>query len=95
MPAFMSSLTTTAVVEEPKAAQTRITPGTTYVAYDVSTRMAPPNRYTNISISITGSISDVISASALRRDSRRARPISVIASRTVAAGRVCGVGQAG
>src|ERR1700685_2949336 len=41
---------------------------------------APPNRYTNTSIKITGSSSAVSSASGLRTDRRRLRPVMVSAS---------------
>src|SRR5690242_12576063 len=41
---------------------------------------APPNRYTNTTISITGSSSAVSSASGLRADRRRLRPVMVSAS---------------
>src|SRR4051812_44772738 len=42
--------------------------------------MAPPNRYTNSSISMTGRASAVISASTWRRERRTPRPASVRAS---------------
>src|SRR5580704_6552993 len=41
---------------------------------------APPNRYTNTTISITGSSSAVSSASGLRADKRRLRPVMISAS---------------
>src|ERR1700759_4164845 len=40
---------------------------------------APPNRYTNTTISMTGSISAVSRASGLRADSRRLRPAMISA----------------
>src|ERR1700683_5867140 len=43
-------------------------------------RTAPPNRYTNTTISITGSSSAVSSASGLRTDSRRLRAVMLRAS---------------
>jgi hypothetical protein len=42
--------------------------------------MAPPKKYTNITISITGRNSAVISPSTLRRDSLSARTIIVASS---------------
>ncbi len=42
--------------------------------------MAPPKKYTNITISITGSASAVINPSTLRSDSRSARTIIVDSS---------------
>src|SRR3954452_19467896 len=45
--------------------------------------MAPPKRYTNSSISMTGSISEVRMASTLRRLSRRLRPIITVPCRQV------------
>lgn len=47
MPPFMSSLTATAVVAEPKPAQRNRTPGTTYMTYEsycVPVSMAPPKK---------------------------------------------------
>src|SRR5690348_12645251 len=41
---------------------------------------APPNRYTNTTISMTGSISAVSRASGLRADRRRLRPAMISAS---------------
>src|SRR5579863_5300095 len=54
---------------------------------------APPNRYTNTTISMTGSISAVSRASGLRADSRRLRPAMISASAMVALPRVPGEGE--
>src|SRR5690349_16130125 len=56
---------------------------------------APPNRYTNTTISMTGSISAVSRASGLRADRRRLRPAMISASDMVALLRGGGLSVAG
>src|SRR5580704_3639880 len=54
---------------------------------------APPNRYTNTTISITGSSSAVSSASGLRSDRRRLRPAMISASDMSGLRGGCGKGE--
>src|SRR5437763_3693373 len=54
---------------------------------------APPNRYTNTTISMTGSISAVSRASGLRADSRRLRPAMISASDIAGLLNVSGEGE--